>query len=51
MLKVRTYATNNDIIQAVVLLFEVQVDGVQVVNVKGNNNRFQQAKGRRNDWK
>ena len=51
VLKVRTDATKKEIQQAVELLFEVQVDGVQVVNVKGKNKRFQQTKGRRNNWK
>jgi large subunit ribosomal protein L23 len=51
VLKVRTDATKREIKQAVELLFEVKVDGVQVVNVKGKNKRFQQSSGRRSDWK
>ena len=51
VLKVRTDATKKEIKQAVELLFEVKVDGVQVVNVKGKAKRFQQASGRRSDWK
>jgi large subunit ribosomal protein L23 len=51
VLKVRTDATKKEIQQAVELLFEVKVDGVQVVNVKGKTKRFQQAKGCRSDWK
>ncbi len=47
VLKVRTDATKREIRQAVELLFEVEVDGVTVVNVKGKNKRS----GRRNDWK
>ena len=35
VLKVRTDATKKEIKQAVELLFEVKVEGVQVVNVKG----------------
>jgi len=50
-LKVRKDATKKEIRQAVEMLFEVQVEGVQVVNVKGKTKRFQQTKGRRNDWK
>ena len=50
-LKVRPDATKKEIQQAVELLFEVQVEGVQVVNVKGKTKRFQQTKGRRNNWK
>ena len=51
VLKVRTDATKNEVKQAVELLFDVKVDGVQVVNVKGKTKRFGQAKGRRSDWK
>jgi len=51
VLKVRTDATKREIKQAVELLFDVKVDGVQVVNVKGKTKRFQQARGRRSDWK
>lgn len=51
VLKVRTDATKKEIQQAVELLFEVSVEGVQVVNVKGKTKRFQQSKGRRADWK
>ncbi len=51
VLKVRTDATKREIQQAVELLFEVKVDAVQVVNVKGKNKRFQRSIGRRSDWK
>ncbi len=51
VLKVRTDATKKEVKQAVELLFDVKVDGVQVVNVKGKTKRFGQAKGRRSDWK
>ena len=51
VLRVRKDATKNEIKQAVELLFEAQVDGVQVVNVKGKAKRFQQKQGRRADWK
>ena len=49
--KVRTDATKSEIKQAVELLFEVDVDHVQVVNVRGKSKRFGQTRGRRNDWK
>jgi large subunit ribosomal protein L23 len=49
--KVRTDATKAEIRQAVELLFEVQVEGVQVVNYRGKNKRFGRTLGRRNDWK
>ena len=51
VLKVRTDATKKEIQQAVELLFEVQVDGVQVVNVKGKNKRFGQVDGRTQGWR
>ncbi len=51
VLKIRRDATKQEVRQAVELLFEVKVDGVQVVNVKGKSKRFQQTKGRRPDWK
>ena len=49
--KVRTDATKSEIRQAVELLFEVKVDGIQVVNCRGKVKRFGQTRGRRNDWK
>ncbi len=51
VLKVRTDATKKEIRQAVELLFEVEVDGVSVVNVKGKEKRFGQTRGRRINWK
>ena len=51
VLKVRTDASKAEIRQAVELLFEVKVDDVQVVNVKGKSKRFGQTNGRRSDWK
>lgn len=51
VLKVRTDATKKEIQQAVEFLFEVKVENVQVVNVKGKAKRFQQTRGRRPNWK
>ena len=51
VLKVSTDATKKEIQQAVELLFEVKVESVQVVNVKGKAKRFQQTQGRRPNWK
>ena len=51
VLKVCPDATKKEVAQAVELLFEVKVEAVQVVNVKGKTKRFQQTKGRRPDWK
>ena len=49
--KVRTDATKAEIRQAVELLFEVKVEGVQVANYRGKLKRFSQTRGRRNNWK
>ncbi len=49
--KVRTDATKREIRQAVELLFEVSVDDVTVVNVKGKTKRFGASRGKRPDWK
>lgn len=49
--KVATDATKTEIKQAVELLFEVKVDDVQVINVKGKTKRTQMGVGRRKDWK
>ncbi|MCK5324896.1 MAG: 50S ribosomal protein L23 [Woeseiaceae bacterium] len=51
VLKVRTDATKAEIRQAVELLFEVEVDDVTVVNVKGKAKRFGATKGQRSSWK
>jgi len=51
VLKVRTDATKREIRQAVELLFEVEVNDVTVVNVKGKSKRFGRTMGRRSDWK
>lgn len=44
-------ATKPEIKAAVELLFKVEVEGVQVANVKGKQKRFGRFVGRRNDWK
>jgi large subunit ribosomal protein L23 len=46
---VATDATKQEIGRAVELLFDVNVEGVQVANVKGKNKRFGQRRGKRND--
>ena len=45
VLKVRTDATKKEIKQAVELLFEVDVENVTVVNVRGKAKRFQHDPG------
>ena len=49
--RVRRDANKSEVRKAVELLFEVEVDGVQVVNCRGKIKRFGQTRGRRNDWK
>lgn len=49
--RVRRDSTKDEIRRAVELLFDVKVDGVQVVNVQGKSKRFGGRQGRRPDWK
>ena len=49
--RVRPDANKAEIRKAVELLFEVKVENVTVVNVKGKVKRFGQTLGRRSDWK
>jgi large subunit ribosomal protein L23 len=49
--RVATDATKREIGRAVEALFEVEVDRVQVVNVKGKKKRFGQRSGTRQDWR
>ena len=51
VLKVRPDATKAEIRQAVELLFEVNVENVTVVNVKGKNKRFGGRLGKRSDMR
>ena len=44
-------ATKPEIKAAIELMFKVQVDSVQVVNVRGKGKRFGQSFGRRRHWK
>jgi large subunit ribosomal protein L23 len=49
--RVKRSATKTDIRQAVELMFEVKVTGVQVVNEPGKKRRFGRLSGRTQDWK
>jgi large subunit ribosomal protein L23 len=49
--RVRRDSTKAEIRRAVELLFDVKVEGVQVVSVKGKAKRFGRTPGRRQDWK
>ena len=49
--EVLTDATKNEIKTAVESLFEVSVEGVQVINVRGIIKRFGKTPGKRTNWK
>jgi len=49
--KIATTATKADVKSAVEQLFEVKVDRVQVLNVKGKRKNFGRRAGKRSDWK
>ena len=49
--RVRRSATKTDIKQAVELMFDVKVSGVQTVNEPGKSRRFGRTIGRTQDWK
>ncbi|HEY1283459.1 MAG TPA: 50S ribosomal protein L23 [Steroidobacteraceae bacterium] len=49
--RVKRNATKVDIKQAVELMFEVKVKGVQVVNEPGKKRRFGRLSGHTQDWK
>lgn len=49
--EIATTATKADVKAAVVQIFEVKVESVNVVNVKGKTKNFRQRAGRRSDWK
>jgi large subunit ribosomal protein L23 len=49
--RVASDATKPEIKAAVELLFKVEVEGVQVANVKGKVKRFKGTTGRRKGWK
>lgn len=49
--RVATSATKPEIKAAVELMFNVSVDSVKVVCVKGKTKRFGRVFGSRNDWK
>lgn len=49
--KVKKSANKDNIKKAVELMFNVQVDSVHVLNVKGKAKRFGRFVGKRSDWK
>ena len=44
-------ADKREIKRAVEKMFKVEVEGVQVLNVKGKRKGFQRTRGKRSDWK
>lgn len=49
--KVHSSATKPEVKAAVELLFKVEVNAVNIANVKGKVKRFGRSIGRRKDWK
>lgn len=49
--QVATTATRNDVKAAVEQAFDVEVEAVRILNVKGKTKRFGKALGKRNDRK
>jgi len=49
--RVRRDANKAEIRKAVELMFEVKVEGVQVLNQYGKTKRFGRLNGKRSDWK
>ncbi len=49
--KVQKVATKLEIKKAVEMMFDVEVDSIQVLNVKGKVKRFGRSLGKRSDWK
>ena len=44
-------STKSEVRQAVEKLFDVTVEGVQMINVRGKMKRFGRTPGKRNNWK
>ncbi|MDR2871874.1 MAG: 50S ribosomal protein L23 [Xanthomonadaceae bacterium] len=49
--EISSEATKADVKAAVEQLFDVKVESVNVVNVKGKSKSFRSRKGRRGDWR
>lgn len=49
--EVSSDANKNDVREAIELLFEVKVETVRIVNVKGKTKSYRLRPGRRSDWK
>jgi large subunit ribosomal protein L23 len=49
--KVKPEATKKQVKDAVEAMFKVEVDSVNILNVKGKQKRFGRTLGKRSDWK
>jgi large subunit ribosomal protein L23 len=49
--KVQKQATKKQVKNAVEIMFSVEVDSVQILNVKGKQKRVGRSLGQRSDWK
>jgi len=49
--KVQKQASKKQVISAVEVMFNVEVESVQVLNIKGKEKKFGRSLGRRSDWK
>jgi large subunit ribosomal protein L23 len=49
--RVKRCATKHQVKRSIELLFQVEVDSVHVLNVKGKHKRFGKFSGSRSDWK
>jgi large subunit ribosomal protein L23 len=49
--KVAQWANKRQIKEAVEKLFNVSVEGVNTLNIKGKKKKFRRVMGKRNDWK
>ena len=49
--RVRRDANKSEVRRAVELMFEVEVEGVQILNQGGKQKRFGRTLGKRQDWK
>ncbi|MDD5275219.1 MAG: 50S ribosomal protein L23 [Methylovulum sp.] len=49
--KVQRKATKKQVKSAVEIMFNVEVDSVNILNIKGKQKRFGRSLGQRSDWK
>jgi large subunit ribosomal protein L23 len=49
--RVRRDASKTEVRRAVEMMFEVEVEGVQILNQGGKQKRFGRTMGKRSDWK